>query len=53
MPEAAFVAGYVEWPRAESDEEVAAGLGVTGTTCSRHLRAAERKVFGFLVDEWE
>ncbi|WP_162224255.1 bacterio-opsin activator domain-containing protein [Halorussus salinus] len=51
--EAAFVAGYFEWPRGESGEEVAERLGVTSTTFSQHLRAAERKVFGILVDEWE
>lgn len=50
---AAFVAGYFDWPRGKSGEEVAEELGVTNTTFSQHLRTAERKVFGILVDEWE
>jgi predicted DNA binding protein len=51
--EAAFLAGYFDWPRENSGEEVAAELGVASTTFSQHLRAAERKIFFILVDEWE
>ena len=51
--EAAFVAGYFDWPRGKSGEEVAAELGVTSTTFSQHLRAAQRKIFSILVGEWK
>ncbi|WP_336038068.1 bacterio-opsin activator domain-containing protein [Halobacterium yunchengense] len=47
--ETAFFAGFFEWPRATSGEEVADRLDIAGATFSQHLRAAERKVFAKLV----
>jgi PAS domain S-box-containing protein len=47
---AAYRAGYYEWPRDRSGEEVAATLGVTGPTFSRHLRVAQRKILEVLFD---
>jgi PAS domain S-box-containing protein len=47
--ETAYYAGFFEWPRATSGEEVAEKLGISGPTFSQHLRAAENKLFGRLV----
>lgn len=44
--EAAYFAGFFEWPRASSGEEVAASLDISGPTFSEHLRNAQRKLFG-------
>jgi len=41
----AFHAGYFDWPRKSTGEEVAALLGVTQATFSEHFRAAERTLF--------
>lgn len=41
----AFHAGYFEWPRKSTGEEVAALLGVTQATFSEHFRGAERTLF--------
>jgi len=49
--ETAYFAGFFEWPRATSGEDVAASLDISGPTFSQHLRAAERKVFARLVDD--
>lgn len=49
--ETAFYAGFFEWPRVSSGEEVADSLGIAGPTFSQHLRASERKVFARLVGE--
>jgi PAS domain S-box-containing protein len=43
--EAAYHAGFFEWPRDTSGEEVADSLGVAPPTFHQHLRKAERKVF--------
>jgi PAS domain S-box-containing protein len=43
--ETAFHAGFFEWPRNASGEQVAASLDVAATTFHHHLRKAERKVF--------
>jgi PAS domain S-box-containing protein len=48
--EAAFHAGFFEWPRYVTGEEVAASLGVSPPTFSQHIRMAERKVFDLLLD---
>ncbi|WP_418285073.1 bacterio-opsin activator domain-containing protein [Halorubrum sp. DTA46] len=41
----AFHAGYFDWPRKSTGEEVAELLGVTQATFSEHFRAAERTLF--------
>jgi PAS domain S-box-containing protein len=46
--EAAYFAGFFEWPRESSGEEVADSLGVSPPTFSQHLRTAENKIFGAL-----
>jgi PAS domain S-box-containing protein len=43
--EAAYAAGFFEWPRDATGEEVAASMGVSPPTFHQHLRKAERKVF--------
>ncbi|PSP85518.1 hypothetical protein BRC96_01945 [Halobacteriales archaeon QS_6_64_34] len=42
--EAAYHAGFFEWPRDTSGEEVADSMGVAPPTFHQHLRKAERKV---------
>lgn len=44
----AHAAGYFEWPREVSAEEVADRLEISSPTLSEHLRAAERKLLGEL-----
>lgn len=46
----AHAAGYFDWPRETSTEEVAAELGVSRATLSEHLRVAEGKLFDALFD---
>jgi predicted DNA binding protein/DNA-binding NarL/FixJ family response regulator len=41
----AYHAGYFDWPRKSTGEEVAALLGVTQATFSEHFRGAERTLF--------
>lgn len=41
---AAHRAGYFEWPREETGEELAARLDVSAATMHKHLRIAERKL---------
>jgi PAS domain S-box-containing protein len=43
--EAAYHAGFFEWPRDATGEDVAASIGVAPPTFHHHLRKAERKVF--------
>jgi hypothetical protein len=43
--EAAYAAGFFEWPRDASGEEIAESMGVSPPTFHQHLRKAERKVF--------
>jgi GAF domain-containing protein len=47
--EAAYYAGFFEWPRETSGEEVAESLGVSPPTFHQHLRKAERKLFETLL----
>lgn len=51
--ETAYLAGYFDWPRASSGEDVAKRLDISGATFSEHLRAAERKLFAGIVGETE
>ncbi|ADB63091.1 putative PAS/PAC sensor protein (plasmid) [Haloterrigena turkmenica DSM 5511] len=47
--EAAYHAGYYEWPRDASGEEVAESLEIAPPTFNQHLRKAQRKVFDSLL----
>lgn len=49
--EAAYFSGVFEWPRDSSGEEVADSLGVSSPTFHQHVRAAERKIFGALLED--
>lgn len=49
--EAAYFGGYFEWPRESTGEELAESLDIAGATFSQHLRAAERRIFGHLLDD--
>jgi len=44
--------GYYERPRETTTEDVAAALGVGRRTAAEHLRKAERRVLGQVVDDW-
>jgi len=48
--EAAYYAGFFEWPRERSGEEVAASLGIGASTFHQHLRKAERKLLDVLFE---
>ena len=48
---AAFEAGYYEWPRECTGEDVAKELGITSATVSEHLHAAERKLITLMFGE--
>ncbi len=48
--EAAHHAGFFEWPRESTGEEVARSLGVSQPTFNRHFRAAQRKLFALLFE---
>ncbi len=43
--EAAYYAGFFDWPRETSGEDVATSLGIAAPTFHQHLRKAEQKVF--------
>ncbi|MBX0295679.1 PAS domain S-box protein [Haloarcula nitratireducens] len=47
--EAAYHAGFFEWPRRSSGEEVADSLNIAGPTFHQHLRLAQQKLLGELV----
>ena len=46
----AHAAGYFEWPRERTGEEIAEILDVSQPTFTRHFRSAERTVFDRLFD---
>ena len=46
----AYFRGYFEWPRERTGQEIADLLDVSQPTVNRHLRAAQRTVFGMLLD---
>lgn len=48
--EVAYDAGYFEWPRAKTAEEIAPELGITSPTLHWHLREAERRLLAALLD---
>lgn len=49
--EAAFEAGYYDWPRECSGEDVAAELGISSPTFSQHIHAAERKLLAMAFED--
>lgn len=49
--EATCFAGYFDWPRTSTGEEIAEMLGVSAPTFAQHLRTAQRKLLGDLYDE--
>jgi HTH-type transcriptional regulator, bacterioopsin transcriptional activator and related proteins len=49
--ETAYAAGYFDWPRTSTGEEVAEMLGVSAPTFAQHLRTAQRKLFAGLYDD--
>ena len=51
--EAAFEAGYYDWPRGATGQEVAAELGISSATFSEHVHAAERKLLAVLFERAE
>jgi PAS domain S-box-containing protein len=49
--EAAFYAGYFDWPRESTAEELAESMGVSAPTLHQHLRKGERKLLaGYFGD---
>ena len=48
--EVAYYAGYFEWPRDSTAEEVADSLGVSSPTVHKHLRHAHRRILESLLD---
>ncbi|MFB6270597.1 MAG: bacterio-opsin activator domain-containing protein [Halobacterium sp.] len=49
---AAFHAGYFEWPRGTTAEELADAIGITSPTLHNHLRRAQQKLLSaFFEDE--
>lgn len=46
--ETAHAAGYFDWPRDSSGEEVADTLGVSPSTFHQHLRVGEQKVLDLI-----
>ncbi|MFC4439190.1 MULTISPECIES: bacterio-opsin activator domain-containing protein [Natrialbaceae] len=49
--ETAYYAGFFEWPRNSSGEEIAATLGITPATFHEHLRSAQQKIVAAVFDE--
>lgn len=46
----AFDAGYFDWPRDATGEDVAEELGISSPTFSQHVHAAQRKLLATLFD---
>jgi PAS domain S-box-containing protein len=51
--EAAYFAGYFDWPRKTTGEELAETMGVSAPTLHQHLRNAQRRVFDSLLSGGE
>ena len=49
--EAGYYAGFFEWPRNSSGEEVAASLEISPPTFHQHVRKAERKILEVLLED--
>jgi len=50
---AAYHAGYFEWPRGSTAEELAESMDVSSPTLHNHLRRAQQKLLSALFDEDE
>ncbi|OAQ52685.1 signal transduction histidine kinase [Natrinema mahii] len=50
--ETAYFAGYFDWPRGSTGEEIAERLGIAPATFNQHLRTAERKFFESVFGEY-
>jgi hypothetical protein len=48
---AAYLAGYFEWPRGSTAEELASSMDVSAPTLHNHLRKAQQKVFDAVFDD--
>lgn len=46
----AYEAGFYEWPREVTGEDLAAEMDITPATFTQHIRAAERKVLDAVVE---
>ena len=51
--ETSFFAGFFDWPRTSTGEEVADRLGISPSTFTQHLRAAEQKFFTAVFEDNE
>lgn len=49
--ETAYYAGFFEWPRHSSGEEIAETLGITPATFHEHLRSAQHKIVAAVFNE--
>jgi HTH-type transcriptional regulator, bacterioopsin transcriptional activator and related proteins len=49
--ETAYFAGYFDWPRGSTGEEIADRLGISPATFNQHLRTSERKFFDSAIGE--
>ncbi|WP_435360977.1 bacterio-opsin activator domain-containing protein [Haloarchaeobius sp. DFWS5] len=50
---AAFLAGYFEWPRGSTAEDLAGSMGISSPTLHNHLRKAQQKVLTAVFDDTE
>ncbi len=48
---AAYHAGYFEWPRGSTAEELAESMGISSPTLHNHLRRAQQKLLGVAFDD--
>jgi len=46
----AAIGGFFDWPRGVSGEELAASMDISPSTYHQHLRSAERKIIGTLLE---
>jgi predicted DNA binding protein len=51
--EAAYAAGYFEWPRDSTAEEVADSMGISAPTLHSHLRKAQNRVLRAVLEDAE
>ena len=49
--QAAYHAGYYEWPRGSTAEEIAESMGVSSPTLHHHLRRSHRKLLQSIFDD--
>jgi predicted DNA binding protein len=48
---AAYHAGYFEWPRGSTAEELAESMDISSPTLHNHLRRAQQKLLGVAFDD--